>query len=146
MKLFKPLGIEDFEWVRGTDNTPSAASGLRLNIHDLVKIGKLINQNGAFNGKQIVPSDWLKLSFTPYSSLNSGLRYGYFWWLAPWGEPPAWVAGFGNGGQRLTVQPKHNLIVAIFAGNYNQPDAWELPVKIIEELLVPTLKSKQVKK
>ena len=36
-KLFKPLGISEFEWVRGADDVPSAASGLRLTIHDLAK-------------------------------------------------------------------------------------------------------------
>lgn len=141
-KLLKPLGITDFEWVRGEDGVPSAASGLRLNIHDMAKIGQLILQGGAFNGKQIVPEDWLEASFTPRSNLDSGLRYGYLWWLAPWGEPPSWVAGFGNGGQRLTVQPEHDLIIAIFAGNYNQPDAWTLPVKLIEEFVIPALKAK----
>ena len=141
-KLFQPLGITEFEWVRGQDGVPSAASGLRLNIHDLVKIGQLILQNGEFNGQQVVPAAWLEASFTPRAQLDSGLRYGYFWWLAPWGEPPAWVAGFGNGGQRLTVQPEQNLVIAVFAGNYNQPDAWKLPVKIIEEFVVPALKAK----
>ncbi|MCP4433456.1 MAG: serine hydrolase [Gammaproteobacteria bacterium] len=141
-KLFQPLGITEFEWVRGADDVPSAASGLRLNIHDLAKIGQLIIQNGEYGGKQIVPADWLKASFTPRSNLDIGLRYGYLWWLAPWGEPPGWVAGFGNGGQRLTAQSKYNLVIAIFAGNYNQSDDWKLPVKIIEKFLVPVLKEK----
>lgn len=143
-KLFKPLGIKTYEWIRGRDGVPSAASGLRLNIHDLAKIGKLILQGGQFEGKQVVPQDWLKASFTPRSDLRSGLRYGYLWWLAAkaWGDPPSWVAGFGNGGQRLTVQATHNLIVVVFAGNYNQPDAWKLPVKIINKFMVPALKAK----
>lgn len=141
-KLFQPLGITDFEWVRGEDNVPSAASGLRLNIHDLAKIGQLIVQDGQFDGQQVVPADWLQESFKPRSELPTGLRYGYFWWLAPWGTPPAWVAGFGNGGQRLTVQAEHDLIIAVYAGNYNQAQDWKLPVKLIENFVVPVLKSK----
>lgn len=141
-KLFTPLGIENFDWVSGGDDVPSAASGLRLNIHDLAKIGMLINNNGVFNGQQIVPVEWLEQSSTPYANLDFGLRYGYFWWLAAQGEPPSWVAGFGNGGQRLTVQPEHNLVIAVFAGNYNQADAWKLPVKLIEEFLVPAFTEK----
>ncbi len=141
-KLFRPLGITDFEWVKGDDGVASAASGLRLNIHDLAKIGQLIVQNGQYDGKVIVPADWLQVSFTPHSKLPDGLRYGYFWWLAPWGDPPAWVAGFGNGGQRLTVQAEHELIIAVFAGNYNQAQDWNLPVKIIEQFVVPVLRAK----
>jgi CubicO group peptidase (beta-lactamase class C family) len=50
-KLFAPLGIEDFEWKIGQDGVPLAASGLRTNIHDLAKIGRLIINNGAWYGR-----------------------------------------------------------------------------------------------
>ena len=122
-KLFEPLGFESFEWVKGRDDVPSVASGLRLNIHDLAKIGRLVLGDGVWQGKQVVPADWLKVSFTPHANLHSGLRYGLFWWLSPDGLPPNWVAGFGNGGQRLTVSPVGELVVVVFAGNYNAPDA-----------------------
>lgn len=140
-KLFAPLGIDNVEWVSGDDNVPSAASGLRLSIHDLAKIGVLINNEGIFDKTQIISADWLNESFTPSANLRSGLRYGYLWWLDPEDSPPAWVAGFGNGGQRLTVHREHNLVIAVFAGNYNQADAWKLPVKIVEEFLVPAFEA-----
>jgi CubicO group peptidase (beta-lactamase class C family) len=138
-KLFTPLGIREFEWVSGADGVPSVASGLRLNIHDLARIGRLILDNGVWQGKQIVPKDWLDVSFTPHAVLRDGLRYGFFWWLGPDGTPPYWVAGFGNGGQRLMISPANKLIVVVFAGNYNQPDAWKLPVKIITEFALPAV-------
>lgn len=141
--LFGPLGITDYEWVRGSDGVPSAASGLRMNIHDVAKVGRLIVQHGAYDGRQVVPADWLKASFAPHAAVEGGLRYGYFWWLAGQGAPPAWVAGFGNGGQRLTVQPAIDLVVVIFAGNYNQPDDWRLPVRVIEEFVVPAVTARR---
>lgn len=137
-KLFEPLGIENFEWVKGRGGVPSAASGLRLTLRDLAKIGQLILDDGVHDGERIVSEEWLRESFKPRAELNQ-LRYGYQWWLAPRGDPPGWVAGFGNGGQRLTVQPEYGLIIAVFAGNYNDPNAWRLPVRIIEEFMVPTL-------
>lgn len=138
-KLFEPLGIKEFEWVAGSDGVPSVASGLRLNIHDLARIGRVILDKGIWRGKQIVPADWLDVSFTPHAKLRDGLRYGLFWWLGPDGTPPYWVAGFGNGGQRLMINPANKLIVVVFAGNYNQPDAWKLPVKIITEFALPAV-------
>ncbi len=77
-KLFTPLGIEHFEWIRGRDGVASAASGLRLNIHDLAKVGTLILNGGEWNGVQIVPRDWLTASLTPHANLHSGIRYGLF--------------------------------------------------------------------
>jgi len=138
-KLFSPLGIEKFDWVAGADGVPSTASGLRLNIHDLARIGQLVLDGGVWQDRQIVPADWLKVSFTPHAKLRDGLRYGLFWWLGPQGTPPYWVAGFGNGGQRLTISPGNSLIVVVFAGNYNQPDAWKLPVRIITDFALPAI-------
>ncbi len=143
-RLFTPLDISDFEWVAGHDGESSAASGLRLNLRDLARIGVMLANGGSHEGTQIVPRNWIDESFEPRATLEDGLRYGYFWWLAPQGEPPLWSSGFGNGGQRLTVQPQHELVITLFAGNYNQPDDWRLPVKVIDEFLVPGLQSEIV--
>jgi CubicO group peptidase (beta-lactamase class C family) len=144
-KLFKPLGINSYEWIRGADGVPSAASGLRLTIHDLAKIGQLILDKGKFNGREIVPDAWLRESFKPRSSMPyDELRYGFFWVLAPasWGDPPALVWHLGNGGQMLRVSLKTGVITVVFAGNYNQTDNWKLPVKIIWEFVVPAINAK----
>ena len=138
-KLFQPLGIEAFDWIRGQDGVASAASGLRLSARDLAKIGQLVLQDGVWEGQQVVPKDWLSEALAPHGVPEEGIRYGLFWWLGPDGDPPHWVAGFGNGGQRLTVSKASGLIVVVFAGNYNQSDAWKLPVKIMLEFVVPTL-------
>ena len=138
-KLFKPLEITKFEWARGSDGEPSAASGLRLTVHDLAKIGMMMMDQGRYKGQQIVSAEWIKEILSPKADLKSGLRYGYHWYLAPGDNPPRWVSGFGNGGQRLTLQLQAGVALALFAGNYNQRDGWKMPVRLIEEVLVPAL-------
>ncbi|WP_210200727.1 serine hydrolase domain-containing protein [Cohaesibacter gelatinilyticus] len=138
-KLFDPMGIDQFEWVRGADKEPSAASGLRLRAKDLAKIGLMINQGGKWQGKQIVPLDWIKTSLEPRTVTSSGLKYGYFWYLSPRGEPPYWAAGFGNGGQQLIINKGLDFVVVIYAGNYNQRDAWKMPRSLVENHLLPKL-------
>lgn len=137
--LFAPLGITDYDWRGGKDGTVSAASGLRLNIHDLAKIGRMVAQGGLHGDKQIVPTAWIDESFKPRAAPAGGLRYGLFWWLAPMGTPPNWAAGFGNGGQRISINRDIDLVVVIFAGRYNDPNAWQLPVNVIESFLGPAL-------
>ena len=137
--LFTPLGVKTYEWVHGRDGTPSAASGLRLSVHDLAKIGMMVANGGVHDGAAVVPASWIEAIRTPRADLPFGLRYGYFWWLAAEGEPPNWLAGFGNGGQRLSVNPELGLVVAITAGRYNEMDAWRLPVKVITEYVTPAL-------
>ena len=70
------------------------------------------------------------------------MQYGYLWWLDGEEDPPAWVSGFGNGGQRLTVQPELDLVLVVFAGNYNHPDAWKMPVKIITDIVSPEIRKR----
>lgn len=130
--LFAPLSIDDFEWKTGADHVPLAASGLRLNIHDLAKIGRLIVDNGIWQGEQLIPADWLKHSFTPHAKLPDGRRYGFHWWLLPQDHSPDWIAGFGSGGQCLMISRESKLIIAAFAGNYDQQDAWGLAAAICE--------------
>lgn len=141
-KLFTPLGITDFEWIAGRDGEPSAASGLRLNMRDLAKIGQMLIDGGNYKGVQVVPTSWLDASFTRHAVNSYRLGYGYFWWLDGEGEKPSWMAGFGNGGQRLTIHPQRGVVIAVFAGNYNQPDAWKLPVKVTREFVIPALRAR----
>jgi CubicO group peptidase (beta-lactamase class C family) len=97
---------------------------------------------GRWGERQVVLAEWLEASFEPRVSSVEELAYGYQWWLWP-REPRAdgrhWMAGFGNGGQRLTIMPHLGLVLVVMAGNYNHPDAWKVPVTIIAEILIPAL-------
>ena len=104
-RLFDPLGIDEFDWIAGSDGEPSAASGLRLSVRDLAKIGSMVANNGTYDGQIIVPADWLAQSFEPAIEIQEGFHYGFLWYVydGPGGDRIA--AALGNGAQRLTVQP-----------------------------------------
>lgn len=138
-RLFTPLGIENYEWVRSHDGVPSAASGLRLTARGLAKIGVMIAQNGVYDGREIVPASWLEASFRAAAPIEPGFDYGFLWYLmkAPSGDRV--VIAVGNGGQRLTVQPAARAAVATFAGNYNKPDAWRTSVRVLVDFAIPEI-------
>ncbi|MEM8730106.1 MAG: serine hydrolase [Pseudomonadota bacterium] len=136
-RLFAPLGIVDYEWVRGADGVPSAASGLRLSARDLANIGAMVAQGGAYDDRQVVPETWLQSSFRPATSIAEGFDYGFLWYLARGPGGDRIVIAMGNGGQRLTVQPDAGFVVATFAGNYNERDAWQLPIRVLVDFAVP---------
>ena len=139
-RLFDPLGIDRVEWESGRHAEPAAASGLRLRPRDLAKLGRLVVQDGAWEGRQIVPPDWLARSLTPRFDTGEGVLYGYHWWVGwRWRSDKHWYGAFGNGGQRLTVIPSLDLTLAVTAGNYNQQDAWKLPVAVLLEHIFPAL-------
>ena len=62
------------------------------------------------------------------------LDYGYHFFVAP-----AFFGGFGNGGQRFTVNRDLGLVFVTFAGLYNQPDAWQAPLVVSRDYLGPEL-------
>lgn len=136
--LFEPLGIAQYDWIAGADGTASAASGLRMTAQGLARIGEMIAARGIHDGQQIVSAEWLQEMAVPRVQLNP-LRYGYHWWLSPVGVPPNWIAGFGNGGQRMSISPRLGLVVVVFAGRYNDPDAWHLPVAVVNDHVAPAL-------
>ena len=138
-RLFAPLGIADVEWTRGFDGEPAAASGLRLRPRDLAKIGQLMLNEGRWAGRQVVPAAWIEASHTPRIESVEGLSYGYQWWLGVNQAGKPWQAGFGNGGQRLWIFPHLDAVLVVMAGNYNQPDAWKMSLKVLMEHISPAI-------
>jgi hypothetical protein len=50
-----------------------------------------------------------------------------------------WIAAIGNGGQRLIVFPKLDLLIVITAGNYNRPGQGRPPNRLVTEAILPSL-------
>ena len=150
-KLSAPLGISEeyVEWRglgiwRSRTSLPSAASGLRTRIRDLAKIGALMLNDGRWQGQQLVPREWVRLSSQrhmeqtfPNWSLDGIYGYGYQWWPAnfrgEYGEFSA-LAGVGYGGQRLFVIPEKDMVVTIFAGNYGN-GIWRMSELVLAEIV-----------
>jgi CubicO group peptidase (beta-lactamase class C family) len=115
--LFQPLGIA-YHWKHSPTGLPDTEGGLYISTSSLAKIGYLFLKDGKWEGKQIVPSEWVKASVASAMSVEDEGRhwgYGFQWWLEPWGKSPkkfAWSAR-GFGGQELRVVPEYNLIVVL---------------------------------
>jgi dihydroorotase/N-acyl-D-amino-acid deacylase len=129
-ELARPLQMQDFRrdlQTKQGDSTRSIhpAYPIFLTTRDMARIGLLMLRNGQWNGKQIVPRDWVAKStsaITPVSQLNpSRVRrgragYGYLWWVwdGPWNTGPyeGTYSGFGAVGQFITIIPKLDIVVA----------------------------------
>lgn len=132
--LFTPLAISDVEWAQHKDGSPSASGGLRMCPPDLAKIGQIAVSEGQWDGKRILPNEWIKHSLEPQIGMDDRLfYYGYHWWLGRSlvsGREIIWAAGIGLGGQRLFVVPDLKLVTVITAGHYKDGfQAW-LPLVI----------------
>jgi len=141
--LFQPLGITRFEWAKYPGTAlPAAASGLRLRSRDLLKFGLMYNQNGLWQGKQIIDPEWIEESFQSHVQRQSNGSYGYQFWL--WqdtisNQPIPIVACIGNGEQRIFFDKYHDLVVVITAGNYNKWDIEKNSYALMKDFIYPAL-------
>jgi CubicO group peptidase (beta-lactamase class C family) len=152
-KLFEPLGIVDVEWMGDLGGIPAAASGLRLRARDLAKFGSLFLHAGKWNGKQVIPADWVEQStrrhfrFKPQTGADAGgeFGYGYFWWYSCYPSAAGLIearTAIGNGQQRVFVLPGLDMVVTILAGRYNDfTTGAQLGSRILREHVVPAVKS-----
>lgn len=140
--LFDPLGIGPTEWFAGRDGIHSAASGLRMAPRDLARVGHLMIGGGIWQGRRIVPAAWIGKCVTTLVSCDEQRRFGYHWYVGDFAfgsRLERWWGCFGNGGQRLFVLPELELAIAITAGNYNAADNWIPPVRVMREVVLPSL-------
>ncbi|MFV2017210.1 serine hydrolase domain-containing protein [Micromonospora sp. LOL_023] len=137
-KLFAPIGVERFQWMTGEDGVASPSSGLRLSPRSLARIGELVLANGACNGRQIVPASWISDMLQPRLPTSWGAEYGYHWYLETVADHRM-ASAMGNGGQRVMILPDLDLVVAVTAGNYDDPEQWRTPVAVLEQVVLPAL-------
>ncbi|MFC4929739.1 serine hydrolase domain-containing protein [Massilia sp. GCM10023247] len=98
---------------------PSVSGGTRwgggmwIDSWDMARFGYLWLRGGAWNGKQVLPSGYVKEALTPSAH---GPDYGYLWWLNTKGKnlpglPANAFAALGAGSNTIVVSPDHDLVI-----------------------------------
>jgi CubicO group peptidase (beta-lactamase class C family) len=147
--LFTPLGISDWEWMKYRNEHIASAAGLRLRPRDAAKIGQLVLDKGAWNGKQIVSAKWIEQSVTPrFQAIGyfGGLfYYGQQWWMGrtlAGDKDVKWIAAQGLGGQRVFVVPELELVVMTTSGLYGSGRQGNAALDILANFIVPSVRDK----
>ena len=128
-RLFQPLHIDKPKWDESPQGINCGGWGLYLKTEDLAKMGQLLLQKGEWNGKQIIPAEWVaEMSKKQVESVNPGTRmedaeakgmtvetsdwmqgYGYQMWRCR----PGCFRADGARGQYIIVVPDKNAVIAI---------------------------------
>jgi CubicO group peptidase (beta-lactamase class C family) len=98
---------------------PSVSGGTRwgggmwINSWDMARFGYLWLRGGAWNGRTVVPSAYVKEALSPSAN---GPDYGYLWWLNTKGKnlpgmPATAYAALGAGSNTILVSPEHDLVI-----------------------------------
>ncbi|MGM9477667.1 serine hydrolase domain-containing protein [Pedobacter sp. GSP4] len=110
-----------------TNGLTNTASRFQVTAIDFAKIGRLYLNKGMYEGKQVVPENWvnqlLNIGAEKPASAKGWQKsaHHYLWWIPQEGDKGDYAAE-GMLGQRLYVDPKTNTIIVQFAargaGNY----------------------------
>ncbi|MGS0686540.1 serine hydrolase domain-containing protein [Nakamurella sp. GG22] len=158
-KLFDPLGIDTesarepaafvgdpdpwpqgFAW--GTDPTGLhfGGSDIAMTPTDMVKLGQLYLAGGSWQGRRVVPADWVATSTAQHVDTGDSTwpGYGYQWRAMDAGGHPAFAA-VGYAGQLIEVVPDLDMVVVVAC--INDPAGFEADafVQFVEGSIVPAL-------
>ena len=85
-RLFRPLGIRRPNWECDPMGLSFGAGGLFLTLSELHKLGLLYLQKGCWNGRQLLPEEWIMESTKKQVENNlDSYGYGYLFWGGPEG-------------------------------------------------------------
>ena len=121
-RLFEPLGIEPPRWDMSSQGICCGGWGMYLPCEDMAKFGVCLLHKGMWNGRQVIPADWLEAASQAHIRTDSVPRhrewaqgYGYHLWVSTGGR----FRGDGSEGQFCIVSPKQDMIIAATARTEN---------------------------
>jgi CubicO group peptidase (beta-lactamase class C family) len=118
-KIWEPIGTEaDARWLVDAEGLEVAHHGFNAVLRDYARLGRLLAHDGAWDGKQLIPAQWMWETTTtrpseaylaPGRTEPRALGYGYLMWLLPGTRRQ--FAPIGFLGQRILVDPASKLIM-----------------------------------
>jgi CubicO group peptidase (beta-lactamase class C family) len=138
-EIAEPIGMEDFslndcQYSYEEKKSKHPAYNFRMTARDMARFGLLYLRKGNWNGRQIIPPEWIEQSTTAYSVVNEqlGVGYGYMWNIVKPGGASSNILFDGKGGfyhtgvgiHTLSVLPEHKIV---YVYRYNTDGEYKDP-------------------
>ena len=138
-RLFDPLGIRNPKWEATPKGVSLGGFGLSVTTEDIAQFGQLYLQKGEWQGKRILPAEWVagatarqaSNGSNPASDWDQG--YGYQFWRCRHGV----YRGDGAFGQYCVVMPEQDAVIAITSGVRDM----QAVLNLVWEHLLPGMKA-----
>jgi CubicO group peptidase (beta-lactamase class C family) len=140
--LFQPLGITNYKWQFTPQKVANTAGGLRMRSLDFAKYGQLYQDQGMWNGKQLLPKDWVGKSFSHQMPVLNDEYYGYLFWNKTYqveGKEYEVYYCSGNGGNKIMMFKDQPLVIIVTATAYNKPYCHSQVDSMIQHYLIPAI-------
>lgn len=144
--LWQPLGMGHYGYFvldSKRSQFEKTESGLIVRPIDLAKFGKLWLDEGKWEGKQLVPVEWIKTSLSLEKENRTGViwasgsqteYYKNMWWCFSANNKIERYSANGHFGQRLVVVPGKNLII-LRLGTANGDVNWGVFISQLIDIL-----------
>jgi len=107
-ELFEPIGVRSATPKFDTSGTFIGSSFLLATPQDFARFGMLYLRGGSWDGRQILPPDWIDYARTP-TYQDAEQCYGAHWWLRP--DNSDWFYASGYDGQRILCIPEKDAVI-----------------------------------
>jgi CubicO group peptidase (beta-lactamase class C family) len=143
-KLFKPLGITNYQWQFTPQKVPNTAGSLQMRSLDYAKYAQLYKNNGVWNGKQLLPAAWVQKTLTRQIQITErdNQYYGYLFWNKTYNYKGTDHEVFycaGNGGNEFIIFKDLPLVIIITSKAYNKPYGHPQADRIVTDYLLPSV-------
>ncbi|MEL6840185.1 MAG: serine hydrolase [Pseudomonadota bacterium] len=112
-KILAPLSLQaPAYYLTDGFGTAFVLGGLNTTTRDNARFGQMFANGGRWNGRQVVPADWVAASTRASAKTEPGkIGYGYQWWI-PNGSEEGQFMGRGIYGQYLYVDQVNDVVIA----------------------------------
>jgi CubicO group peptidase (beta-lactamase class C family) len=129
----KPLRMSDYHLFLQPTGQAYGGGGHHFTTLDFMKFTQLFLNDGKWEGRQIVSSDWVRESTAPRGTLSRGRTYGDLWNSVEYPYRGRKLYAYfpaGNGGQVYIGLPELDLVVAFTGGNYADRVLFRPPTRV----------------
>ncbi len=112
-RLFTPLGIRHTVWEEDPLGCTFGAGGLFICTEELHRFGQLYLQEGNWNGKQLIPAEWVRESLSIQGAANPHNPYGYGYLF--WGGPEGTFRADGKYCQLSIICRDKNAVISMMS-------------------------------
>ena len=144
-RLFEPLGIKDADSEVNPQGINTGGWGVRVKTEDMAKLGQLYLQKGMWNGKQLLPQEWVtdaiskKIETKPENISDTddwSQGYGYKFWQTTHQA----VRADGAFGQYIIMLPEKDAVVVLTA----QVNDMQKEINLVWDHLLPAFKDEKL--
>lgn len=138
-KVFTPMNVTDVAWELSPEGVNTGGWGLHIQSEALAKFAILVLNEGKWQGKQLISSEWIK-EMIRFHVATGKEDYGYQTWLCDF---PGAVRADGALGQFVIMIPEKDMAFVITEcslsnGKPQRNQFWKLIPQVVDMPLAPS--------